>query len=91
MPARWSGTVTAQVESHISTETLRPEGWPASGDYGTSYVRVFDGTYWTGFPVSGNDAQQIAVTRFPLPPVKEFDYPALRILRMKLKTAVEWD
>ncbi|MCC6490784.1 MAG: heparinase II/III family protein [Candidatus Hydrogenedentes bacterium] len=79
--ARWSGTVTAQQELQFSTDTARPEGWPLIEDQNTAYVRVFDGTYWTGFPVSGGDAQRITVDRFPLPVLKEFDYPALRITR----------
>lgn len=81
--ARWAGAVTAQDESHFSTDTVRPEDWQAHEDQCTAYVRVFDGTYWTGFPVSGCDAQRVAVDRFPLPEVKEFDYPALRVTHLQ--------
>ncbi|MCC6694698.1 MAG: heparinase II/III family protein [Candidatus Hydrogenedentes bacterium] len=82
VPARWAGKVTAQDESQFSTDTVRPEGWPSHEEHGTACVRVFDGTYWTGFPVAGSETQQVSVTRFPLPAIKEFDFPALRVTHM---------
>ncbi|MFO7975056.1 MAG: heparinase II/III family protein [Candidatus Hydrogenedentota bacterium] len=75
------GTLAAQTPEVLTADVSVPEDWPAIPEGFTPYVRIHDGTHWTGFPVKSIDDKRISVRRFLLPPdLGEFELPALRYI-----------
>lgn len=66
-PATWSGRCTVGEGNVLKVAKPRPAGWRETPEGCRSWVNVHDGSFWTGFPVSGTEEQRIAVERFPVP------------------------
>ncbi|NQT18946.1 MAG: hypothetical protein HQ592_04515, partial [Planctomycetes bacterium] len=83
LPAVWRGKASENTTSVIRTDVSRPTPWTEQLPWCSSYVRLHDGTHYTGFPVDATTPNTITVRRFPLPKVTEFELPAVRYVSLE--------
>ena len=77
-PAVWSGRCTVAEDNVLKVATPRPAGWRETPKGCRSWVNVYDGSFWTGFPMRAADEREIAVERFPVPTAAgEFELPSV--------------
>ena len=77
-PAEWSGRVTRNSNSSITTSKPRPKGWPELPAGCQNYVRIHDGNYQTGYPLEKTRRGGLEIRRFPLVKAHSFKLHALR-------------
>lgn len=83
-PAHWRGAIASQTPEMLTADAPAPAQWKPVPDGFTPYVRIHDGTHWTGFPAASAESERISVRRFLLPPgLGEFELPSVRYLPLK--------
>ena len=78
--ASWISGVEESTDTEILAKSPMPSGWPALQDGFQAYLLTEVDSYGTGFPIDAITKNSIRVSRFPMPRIERFAYPALRFV-----------